>query len=100
MSKLIEEKVPAVCNRLEVDREDLLNIERDDLARMLFLLHLVREFETTVLDLHEAGLVHGPAHTSIGQEAIAAATALVLRKTDMMGSTHRAHGHFLAKALL
>jgi len=100
MGKLIEEKLPVVCNRLEVDREDLLDIDRDDLARMLFLLCLVREFETAVLDLHEIGLVYGPAHTSVGQEAVAAATALVLRKTDMVGSTHRAHGHFLAKAFM
>ncbi|MHB9034257.1 MAG: alpha-ketoacid dehydrogenase subunit alpha/beta, partial [Anaerolineae bacterium] len=74
-------------------------IERDALLRMLWLVHLVRDFETAVLDLKDADLVHGPAHTSIGQEAVAAAVAEVLHKGDYVGSTHRAHGHFVAKAL-
>jgi len=100
MSRLIKQQAPAVCSRLEVSRKDMLDTGKDDLVRMLFLIHLVREFETTVLDLHEAGLVHGPAHASVGQEAIAAATAVVLQKRDMVGSTHRAHGHFLAKGLM
>ena len=75
MSRMIKQQAPAVCRRLEVSKKDLLEIGRDDLVRMLFLLHLIREFESTVLDLHDSGLVHGPAHSSIGQEAIAAAMA-------------------------
>ena len=100
MGRVIRLQAPAICKRLEVSKKDLKDIDTNDLARMMFLLHLIREFEITVLDLHEAGLVHGPAHSSVGQEAIAAATAVVLRKTDMVGSTHRAHGHFLAKAFM
>ena len=91
---------PAVCRRLKVNDRDLPKVPRRDLVRMLFLIHLVREFETRVLDLKEADLVHGPAHTSIGQEAVAAAVAAVLRSDDMIASTHRAHGHFMAKAAL
>ncbi|UCF92431.1 MAG: 2-oxo acid dehydrogenase subunit E2 [Desulfobacterales bacterium] len=100
MSRRIKLQPPAVCSRLQVSSKDLLETNKDDLICMLFLLHLVREFETTVLDLKDAELVHGPAHVSIGQEAVAAATAVVLRKTDRVGSTHRAHGHFLAKACM
>jgi 2-oxoisovalerate dehydrogenase E1 component len=100
MSKRVQVKMPAKCRRLEVDKTDLLSIDRGDLVQMLFLLHLVREFETTVLDFSETGLVHGPAHVSVGQEAVAAGTTVALRKTDMVGSTHRAHGHFLAKAFI
>ncbi len=100
MSKRVQVKTPAKCHQLEVGEKDILNIDRGDLVRMLFLLHLVREFETTVLDFSETGLVYGPAHTSVGQEAVAAGTAVALRKTDMVGSTHRAHGHFLAKAFM
>lgn len=90
---------PAVCTRLVISEEDISSITRVDLMRMLEMIYLVRAFETAVLDLKDADLVHGPAHTSIGQEAVAAAIAAVLRKDDMVGSTHRAHGHFLAKAL-
>ncbi len=100
MPRLVERALTARCQSFEATPDDLARIPKRDLARMLMLLYLVREFETTVLDLKERDLVHGPAHTSVGQEAIAAATATVLRKSDMVGSTHRAHGHFCSKAVL
>ncbi|MGC9358992.1 MAG: alpha-ketoacid dehydrogenase subunit alpha/beta [Anaerolineae bacterium] len=100
MPKLVERELQAHCYALQKGPDDLARIPRGDLARMLLLLYLVREFETAVLDLNEQELVHGPAHTSVGQEAIAAATAVTLRKSDMVGSTHRAHGHFLSKAVI
>lgn len=100
MSELIKQDPPATCYKLQVSTEDWKSISRDDLLRMLLLLYLVRDFETKVLDFKEADLVHGPAHTSIGQEAVAAGVAAALRKTDLMGSTHRAHGHFISKAFL
>ena len=52
------------------------------------------------MQLKDEDLVHGPVHASIGQEAVAAAVAVALDKTDMVASTHRAHGHFLSKALV
>ncbi|HHX63404.1 MAG TPA: MFS transporter, partial [Chloroflexi bacterium] len=97
--ELIEQRAPATCYRLETTEADLQAIAPNALIRMLALLHLIREFENRVLDLKETDLVHGPAHTSVGQEAVAAAVAVALRGDDMVGSTHRAHGHFLAKAL-
>ena len=100
MSTLIAQQPPATCLRLETSDEDLLALDRDDLIRMLILLYLVREFETKLLDLKDQELVHGPVHTSIGQEAVAAAVSLGLRKTDLVASSHRAHGHFLSKAFL
>ncbi len=100
MSRLIDLPAPAVCRELITGDGDLLAIGRRDLARMAFLQYLVREFETKVLEFKDADLVHGPAHTSVGQEAVAAGVAAALRKTDMIGSTHRAHGHFLAKAIM
>ncbi len=93
-------KPPATCRRLTVVTRDIRAIASDDHLRMLALIYLIREFEEKVLDLKEADLVHGPAHVSVGQEAVAAAVAVALRKCDLIGSTHRAHGHFLAKALM
>jgi len=75
MPKLVERELQAHCHALQKGPDDLARIPRGDLARMLLLLYLVREFETAVLDLKDRDLVHGPAHTSVGQEAIAAATA-------------------------
>jgi len=100
MSRRIEQRPPAACHALEVDENDLRGIDRAELERMTFLLYLVRDFETAVLDLKDADLIHGPAHTSVGQEAVAVGMAAALRKADMVGSTHRAHGHFVSKAVM
>ncbi len=98
MSKLTKQPAPAVCYQLETSDEDLQDIVALDIHRMMMLLHLIREFETQLLLLKDADLVHGPVHASIGQEAVAAAVAVALHKADMVSSTHRAHGHFLSKA--
>ena len=99
MPRQIQLPPPATCHRLQTDDADAQAIDRADLIEMLFLLHLIRAFETAVLELKDADLVHGPVHASIGQEAVAAAVSVVLRRTDKVASTHRAHGHFLGKAM-
>lgn len=100
MPELFDQQPPASCHRFEVMPDDIYAVPLDDLARMAWLIALVRAFENTVLELKDADLVHGPAHTSVGQEAVAAAVAVSLRPTDLIASTHRAHGHFLSKAML
>ena len=62
-------------------------------------LVLVRTFEEQVLDLAGNGLVHGPAHSSIGQEAGAVGSIATLRSADTVNGSHRGHHQFLAKAL-
>jgi 2-oxoisovalerate dehydrogenase E1 component len=69
------------------------------LAAMLGQLHLIRAFEETVLELAGEGLVHGPAHSSIGQEGGAVGSIVSLRSTDAVNGSHRGHHQFLAKAL-
>ena len=69
------------------------------LATMLGQLHLIRAFEERVLDLAAEGLVHGPAHSSIGQEGGAVGSIVSLRSTDAVNGSHRGHHQFLAKAL-
>src|ERR1700684_4708288 len=69
------------------------------LASMLGQLHLIRAFEETVLELAGEGLVHGPAHSSIGQEGGAVGSIVALRSTDAVNGSHRGHHQFLAKAL-
>ena len=54
---------------------------RDELLRMHFHLHLIRGFEEAVLQVHNDGLVHGPAHSSIGQEGGAVGSIAPLRPT-------------------
>ena len=62
-------------------------------------LVLVRVFEEYVLELAAAGLVHGPAHSSIGQEGGAVGSVLALTSADQVTGSHRGHHQFLAKAL-
>lgn len=66
---------------------------------MLTQLHLIRAFEETVLELAGESLVHGPAHSSIGQEGGAVGSIVGLRSTDAVNGSHRGHHQFLAKAL-
>src|SRR3954468_772336 len=69
------------------------------LGTMLTELHLIRAFEESVLELAAEGLVHGPAHSSIGQEGGAVGSVVGLRSTDAINGSHRGHHQFLAKAL-
>lgn len=69
------------------------------LTNILGQLHLIRAFEETVLDLAGEGLVHGPAHSSIGQEGGAVGSIVGLRSSDAVNGSHRGHHQFLAKAI-
>jgi len=69
------------------------------LTTMFGQLHLIRAFEEMVLELAGEGLVHGPAHSSVGQEGGAVGSIVGLRTTDAVNGSHRGHHQFLAKAL-
>ena len=71
----------------------------DLLLGMFQQLALIRAFEEYVLELAAAGLVHGPAHSSIGQEGGAVGSVLALQPGDEVNGSHRGHHQFLAKAL-
>jgi pyruvate dehydrogenase E1 component alpha subunit len=57
----------------------------------------IREFEERMRRENQAGTVPGFVHLSCGQEAIAAGACMHLRDTDYISSTHRSHGHCIAK---
>lgn len=59
----------------------------------------IRAFEEAAGAMYANGEIPGFVHLSIGQEAVAAGTCLHLRETDVITSTHRGHGHVLAKGL-
>jgi len=69
-----------------------------DLLRMTAQMMWIRVFEEYVLSLAAEGLVHGPAHSSIGQEGGAVGSILDLRSDDYVNGSHRGHHQFLAKA--
>ena len=72
---------------------------RSDLLEMHRRMLLIRGFEERVADLYRDGLVPGFVHLSIGQEASAVGACWASRLDDVITSTHRGHGHCLAKGL-
>jgi TPP-dependent pyruvate/acetoin dehydrogenase alpha subunit len=58
---------------------------------------LIRAFETRVAELYRDGEIPGFVHVSLGQEAVAAGACAALRPDDYLTTTHRGHGHVLAK---
>ncbi len=67
------------------------------LTEALRKMHLIRKFEEGAEDSYMRGLIHGTMHLSIGQEASAVGTCLPLTDRDFITSTHRGHGHCIAK---
>ncbi|MER5866287.1 thiamine pyrophosphate-dependent dehydrogenase E1 component subunit alpha [Kitasatospora sp. NPDC002040] len=63
------------------------------------MLRLIRGFEELALDLVRAGEILGGIHPYIGQEAVAVGVCAALRPQDRITSTHRGHGHVLAKGV-
>lgn len=77
-----------------------MNGNSTDSALSLYRMMLViRKTEEQLARCHQRGLVHGACHTYVGQEAIATGVCAHLRRDDVVFSTHRGHGHALAKGL-
>jgi TPP-dependent pyruvate/acetoin dehydrogenase alpha subunit len=68
-----------------------------DARRVLATMWMIRRFEEAVDELFARGLLYGTMHLSIGQEASATGACLALRDDDVITSTHRGHGHCIAK---
>ena len=66
----------------------------DDLYRTM---RLIRRFEERVVDLVNANEIAGVTHEYVGQEAVATGVCAALRADDVITSTHRGHGHVIAK---
>ena len=65
--------------------------------QLLFQMKRIRFVEEEIARRYPEGAMRCPTHLSIGQEAVAAAVGLALRKEDMAVSGHRAHAHYLGK---
>jgi len=76
-----------------------LDIPKEKLVELYKKMYLIRNFECTVLELYSRGKIFGALHSYIGQEAVAVGVCASLRKEDYIVSTHRGHGHCLAKGM-
>jgi TPP-dependent pyruvate/acetoin dehydrogenase alpha subunit len=69
-------------------------VDRVELFRTMLRIRL---FEETVGELFTAARLHGAVHLCLGQEAVAAGACAALQRNDYITSTHRGHGHCIAK---
>jgi len=72
-------------------------LSREDKIDMLYKMMLIRGFEEKVEELFSLNLIHGSTHLYIGQEATAVGACKALNEDDYITSTHRGHGHCIAK---
>ncbi|PJF47517.1 MAG: dehydrogenase [Chloroflexi bacterium] len=84
----------AHTTHLETPTTDL---PREKLLDMLRQMHLIRAFEEAAEQQYFAGKVHGTMHLYIGEEAAAVGCIAALEPRDQITSTHRGHGHAIAK---
>ena len=67
------------------------------LVQMLRTMILIREFDERAIALRVAGKIYGAVHPYVGQEAVAVGVCSTLTARDRVTSTHRGHGHCIAK---
>lgn len=76
---------------------DVQAASRVDELELFRRMFLIRRFEERAAQLRAAGLIPGFLHPSIGQEATAVGACSALGSNDVLTSTHRGHGHMLAR---
>ena len=74
-----------------MDKDLLLSLHRQ--------MYVIRRLEEQMVKAYQLGLIPGPCHTYVGQEAVATGVCAHLGKDDVVFSTHRGHGHALAKGV-
>src|ERR1700736_5845080 len=79
--------------------ETLPALKKNQLLSLFRQMVLIRRCEERLARSHQRGLIHGACHTYVGQEAVAAGVCAHLRPDDVVFSTHRGHGHALAKCV-
>lgn len=71
---------------------------KKELAKYFYeVMYRTRRFEEDVFEFYKRGLMPGLAHLYLGEEAVAAGVCAALRESDYIGSTHRGHGHLVAR---
>lgn len=90
----------SLLEKVKADRlETATALNKDDLLNLYQQMFLIRKFELAVQENYKKGEIPGFIHLCIGQEAVAAGVCFHLRPEDGITSTHRGHGHALAKGV-
>ncbi|MDQ3767169.1 MAG: thiamine pyrophosphate-dependent dehydrogenase E1 component subunit alpha [Actinomycetota bacterium] len=72
-------------------------LDKGELLELYRKMVLIRRFEEKASELRQAGFIPGFLHPYIGQEAVATGACAALEDSDVITSTHRGHGHMLAR---
>ncbi len=80
-----------------MSRSSLKEYPQELLLEMFRRMTLIREFELRAIEERHQGLIPGFIHSCVGQEATAVGACLALQLEDVITSTHRGHGHLIAK---
>jgi 2-oxoisovalerate dehydrogenase E1 component len=92
---MVKDKTP-ILDAANMTTSDCLLPSPDVLYRTM---QIIRQTEEELARCHQRGLIHGACHTYVGQEAIATGVCAHLSERDPIFSTHRGHGHALAKGM-
>ncbi|MEW8959902.1 MAG: thiamine pyrophosphate-dependent dehydrogenase E1 component subunit alpha [Moorella sp. (in: firmicutes)] len=74
-----------------------MDIKLEESLEMYRLMLRIRYFEEKIVEVYAQGLMPGLAHLYIGEEAVAVGVCAALKPEDLITSTHRGHGHCIAK---
>lgn len=74
-----------------------MSITKDKMLQMFTVMYKIRRFESALQEFFAAGKIPGFVHLYLGEEAVAAGACAALRRDDYITSTHRGHGHLIAK---
>ena len=74
-----------------------MELTKEVVEQYLLQMYQIRAFEEQAEKSYMAGKIHGTMHLSIGQEASAVGSVAALNPDDFILSTHRGHGHCIAK---
>ncbi len=77
----------------------MAELSQDELIQLYRGMLIIRRTEEQLAKSHQAGLIPGACHTYVGEEAVATGVCANLRNDDVVFSTHRGHGHALAKGV-
>ena len=76
---------------------ELKNYGKKQLIGFYETMFRMRRFEEEVFEFYKQGMMPGLAHLYLGEEAIATGVCAALKDSDYIGSTHRGHGHLVAR---
>ena len=74
-----------------------MKLNKSQLLELYKTMYTIRRFEERIVDMFARGQVPGFVHASIGEEAVAAGVCAALGKDDYITTTHRGHGHVIAR---